>query len=177
MAVSGRTLKRILIPLAAVPVILMLAYGFTRDPRMIPSPLVGKPAPAFKLKLFDGKTFDMARAHGKVVVVNFFASWCLTCIDEAPRLEEAWNRYKDRGVVFVGIDYQDTDAAGKAYVKQYHKTYMTGRDADSSIALDYGVYGVPETFFVSREGIITHKQIGEIQMNALVQNLDQLLGD
>lgn len=178
MALSGKMLKRILIPLSAVPVILVLAYGFTRDPKEIPSPLVGKPAPSFQLKLFDGTTFDLKKEYGKVVVVNFWASWCIpACVNEAPRWGEAWKRYKDRGVIILGVNYQDREEDALKFIKRFNKVYPNGPDVGSKISLEYGVYGVPETFFVDQKGMIAHKHIGEIQMNTIIENLEKLLGD
>ena len=178
MALTGKTLKRTLIPLAAVPVILVLAYGFTRDPREIPSPLVGKPAPLFQLKLFDGTTFDLEKERGKVVVVNFWVSWCIpACVNEAPRWGEAWKRYKDRGVVILGVNFQDKEEDARAFMKRFNKVYPNGPDVDGKLTLDYGVYGVPETFFVDQQGIIAHKHIGEIQMKTITEQIERLLGD
>jgi cytochrome c biogenesis protein CcmG/thiol:disulfide interchange protein DsbE len=98
---TGRTrLLRWAIPLAVVPVLVLLAYGFRTDPREIPSPLVGKPASRFALTAFDGKRFALESLRGEVVVVNFWASWCYpACYEEAPSLERAWQIYKDRGLV------------------------------------------------------------------------------
>lgn len=168
--------KRLWIPLSILPILGLLAYGFRTDPRSIPSPLVGRPAPAFALDLFDGGRLDLADLRGKVVVVNFWASWCYpACWNEAPRLEAVWQRYKDRGVVIVGIVYQDTEERAGEFIRRFGKTYPNGLDPRSRIAIEYGVYGVPETFFIDREGRITHKQIGEIQMETLVARIEELL--
>jgi len=101
---------RWLLPLAAVPVLALLAYGFTLSPRDIPSPLVGRPAAAFTLTSFDGAPVTLDALRGKVVVLNFWASWCYpACYEEAPVLERAWRAYRDRGVVVLGVDIQDKD--------------------------------------------------------------------
>ncbi|RMF90482.1 MAG: TlpA family protein disulfide reductase, partial [Nitrospinota bacterium] len=109
---GGSRLKRswwkILLPLSVIPLLLLLAYGLGKDPRQIPSPLIGRPAPDFSLTLLDGKTLHLSELQGKVVVVNFWASWCYpACWNEAPLWEQAWNAYRDRGVVIVGIAFQD----------------------------------------------------------------------
>ena len=108
---SGRSrMLRWAIPLAVVPVLVLLAYGFRTDPREIPSPLVGRPASSFKLTAFDGKPVALESLRGQVVIVNFWASWCYpACYEEAPSLERAWKAYKDRGLVMVGVNYQDKD--------------------------------------------------------------------
>lgn len=156
--------------------IALLAFGFTRNPKEIPSPLIGKPAPPFTLSLLNGGQLTLTALRGKVVVVNFWASWCYpACWNEAPRLEAAWERYKEKGVVIVGIVYQDTEEKARAFTERFGKTYPNGLDLKSRIAIDYGVYGVPETFFIDRQGRITHKHVGEIQMETLVAKIEELL--
>ncbi|MBI4610713.1 MAG: TlpA family protein disulfide reductase [Candidatus Rokubacteria bacterium] len=154
----------------------LLAFGFTRDPKAIPSPLVGRPAPAFSLALFGGGSLSLESLRGKVVVVNFWASWCFpACWNEAPRLEAAWRRYRDRGVVLVGIVYQDSEANAKEFIARHGKTYPSGMDPGSRIAIDFGVYGVPETFFIDRAGRIRRKHVGEINDEILSTTIEDLL--
>ncbi len=98
-------------------VIGLLAYGFTRDARYIQSPLVAKQAPSFVLTLFDGRTIKLEDLRGKVVFLNFWASWCVPCRAEAKALEETWKKYKDRGVIFLGIDIQDTEKDARAFIQ------------------------------------------------------------
>ena len=101
---------RWLIPFAALPVVGLLAYGFRTDPRAVPSPLVGRPAPAFALTTFDGKAVSLESQRGKVVVLNFWASWCYpACYEEAPVLEASWRRVGPQGVVVLGVAIQDKD--------------------------------------------------------------------
>lgn len=160
----------------AAGLIALLAYGFTRSPKDIPSPLVRKPAPDFSLALLDGGALNLHELRGKVVVVNFWASWCYpACWNEAPRLQAAWERYRERGVVVVGIIYQDREPSAREFIRRHGKTYPNGMDAKSRIAIDYGVYGVPETFFIDREGRIAHKHVGEIPMETLAQAIEKLL--
>ncbi len=140
----------------------LLAYGFTKDPRAIPSPLTGQPAPDFTLTLFDGRTVRLSDFRGKVVFLNFWASWCPPCRDEAPLLEQTWQRYKARDVVFLGVDIQDTESAARQFLDEFRISYMNGRDANGRIAINYGVYGIPETFFIDRDGRITYKHIGAL---------------
>ena len=113
-----RRLWRWLIPLAALPVLALLAYGFRVDPRDIPSPLIGRPAPAFGLATFEGAPLSLAAHRGKVVVLNFWASWCQpACYEEAPILERNWREYRDRGVVVVGVDIQDRREPAEKFVR------------------------------------------------------------
>src|ERR1700758_176549 len=96
------------IPLAALPVLLLLGYGFRTDPREIPSPLIGKAAAPFTLRSFDRREISLGALRGRVVGINFWASWCYPpCYEEAPALARAWDAYKDRGLVMIGIDVQD----------------------------------------------------------------------
>ncbi len=168
--------KRIAVPLAvAVPLIGLLAYGFTRNRREIPSPLVGKPAPAFTLSLFDGRRLSLEELRGKVVVVDFWASWCVPCREEASLLEATWRKYRERGVVFVGVNFQDQERAGGQFLKEFGITFPNGPDPGSRIAIDYGVYGIPELFFVDPQGRITYKHIGLIGGQTLRTKLEEAL--
>ena len=116
----------------------LLAYGFTRDARYIPSPLIGSQGPPFVLTLLDGKTIRLEDLRGKAVFLNFWASWCPPCRAEARALEEAWQRYKDRNVVFLGVNIQDSDEDARAFMQEFGITYLNGRDATGKIAINYG---------------------------------------
>jgi cytochrome c biogenesis protein CcmG, thiol:disulfide interchange protein DsbE len=169
-------LKRILILVAVLPVLALLAYALTLDPRSIPSPLVGRQAGEFTLSLFDGGRFTLAEQRGKVVVINVWSSWCIpACYNEAPALEAAWQRYQGRGVVLVGVNYQDRDAAAREFLARFRHTFPNGPDTGSKIAIEYGVRGVPETFFIDRDGRIAYRHVGEISLPILVQHIEQLL--
>jgi thiol-disulfide isomerase/thioredoxin len=105
----------------------LLAYGFSRDARYIQSPLVARQAPSFTLTLFDGKMIRLEDFRGKAVLINFWASWCIPCRAEAPALESAWQTYKDRGVVFIGVNIQDKEENARAFMKEFGVTYLNGR--------------------------------------------------
>ena len=155
--------RRILLTfIAIVPLIAILAYGFFHDPRYIPSPMVGRSAPPFTLTLFNGDKLSLADLRGKVVFVNFWASWCPPCLAEAKELELAWRELDNKDVVFIGIQIQDTEQNGRAFVNEFNITYPTGLDASGRIAIDYGVWGIPESFFVDPDGRITYKHVGGI---------------
>lgn len=170
---SGRSrILRWAIPLAVVPVLVLLAYGFRTDPREIPSPLVGKPASPFKLTAYDGKPLSLEALRGQVVILNFWASWCYpACYEEAPSLERAWKTYKDRGLVMVGVNYQDKDEPARRFLAQFGHTFPNAPDPGSRVSVDYGVYGVPETFVIDKQGVIRYKQIGPITVEALQQKI------
>ncbi|MBI3962074.1 MAG: TlpA family protein disulfide reductase [Deinococcus sp.] len=173
-----QTWRKVLLPLViVVPLVLVLAFGFRRDPREIPSPLVGKPAFPLVLTLYDGGTISLDELGGKVVVVNFWASWCYpACWNEAPVLQEGWETYQDRGVVFLGVDIQDTEQAARQFIERFQLTFPNGPDTPGGEnAINYGVYGVPETFFIDREGRIAYKHVGEITRDLLQAKIEELL--
>jgi len=173
-----KRLWRWLIPLAAVPVLALLAYGFRVSPRDIPSPLVGRPAPAFTLATLGGAPLDLAAYRGKVVVVNFWASWCYpACYEEAPVLERNWRGYRDRGVVVMGVGIQDKREAAEKFVGDLGLTFPVAQDLKGTVSVDYGVYGVPETFFVDRQGRIRLKHVGAVTDEVFQTTVDRLLAE
>ena len=173
-----RRLLRWAIPLAALPVLLLLGYGFRTDPREIPSPLIGKPAAPFSLQTFDGKPISLAALRGQVVVVNFWASWCYpACYEEAPALARTWEKFKDRGVVMIGIDIQDKEEEARKFLAQFKYTFPNAPDPLGHVSVDYGVYGVPETFFIDRAGRIRWKHVGSLTDELLAERIETLLGE
>src|SRR5258708_6838813 len=122
-------------------------------------PLLGKPAPDFTLALLGkqpGKALHLADLKGKLIVINFWASWCDPCKQEAPLLQAQWQRAKAQGVVFIGIDFQDGQSPALSFVQQNDLTYTNVVDPNGSTGIDYGVTGVPETFFIDRNGVIVN---------------------
>jgi cytochrome c biogenesis protein CcmG, thiol:disulfide interchange protein DsbE len=175
---SARRALRWAIPLAAVPVLMLLAYGFRTDPRDIPSPLVGKPAAAFALTTFDGQPIALDSLRGRVVVVNFWASGCVpACYDEAPSLERAWKAYRDRGVVLVGVNIQDKEEPARRFLSRFGHTFPNAPDPAGRVSVDYGVYGVPETFFIDRKGQVRFKQVGAVTDEILKTHVETLLAE
>lgn len=171
--------------LATLPVIALFAFGFTRNPAEIPSPLPGNPAPRFDLAVFApgeaplarqvGDTIRLADQAGKVVVLNFWASWCLACRDEHDALSRTALAYADRPTQFVGVLYNDRPAAGVRWIAQMGgQSYPSVTDVDSRTAIDYGLYGVPETFIIDAGGRIAYKHLGAISEQVLRQWLDSL---
>lgn len=165
-----------LVFLSVTALLLLLAYGFWTDPRIVPSPLVGGPAPDFTLTLLDGKEIRLSDLRGRPVVVNFWASWCYpSCWNEAPRLEATWRNYKDQELMLIGIIYQDVEKNAREFIAEHGKTYPNGMDVKSRIAIEYGVFGIPETFFINQNGNIAHKHIGEIDTETLTTEVEALL--
>jgi cytochrome c biogenesis protein CcmG/thiol:disulfide interchange protein DsbE len=165
-------------PLAVLPVLGLLAYGFRTDPRSIPSPLLGKPAAPFTLKAFDGSQVSLEALRGKVVVLNFWASWCYpACYDEAPALERSWLRYKDRGAAFVGVNIQDKEEPARRFLGQFNLRFPNAPDPGGRVSVDYGVYGVPETYFIDRRGLIRYKHVGGVREEFLTEHIERLLAE
>ena len=170
--------SRWLIPLAVLPVLILLAYGFRTNPRDVPSPLIGKPAAPFSLRAFDGESLSLEALRGRVVVVNFWASWCVpSCYEEAPALERGWRAYKDRGVTLIGVNIQDKEEPAKKFLAEFGHTFPNAPDPAGRVSVDYGVYGVPETFFIDRAGRIRFKHVGAITDEVLKRNVDALLAE
>ncbi len=167
---------RYLIPLVVFGVLVMfLALGLKLDPREVPSPLVGRPAPQFSLSLLhDAKRhLGPADLKAKVWVMNVWASWCVSCRAEHPVLN-AWN--KDGSVLLIGLNYKDGSNDALNWLKQFGNPYTHSVvDQDGRVGLDWGVYGVPESFVVDKRGIIRYKHIGPISMEDLKNTLIPLL--
>ena len=173
--------------LVAIPVIALFRYGLKQDPRDIPSPLPGNPAPTFSLAVFApgqaplarpiGDTVRLADLRGRVVVLNFWASWCLACRDEHAGLSEVAREYAGKPVSFVGSLYQDTPSAGTNWIAAdgRRRAIRRCRTRASRTAIDYGLYGVPETFFISPDGRIAHKITGPAEPGLVRQIVDSLL--
>jgi cytochrome c biogenesis protein CcmG, thiol:disulfide interchange protein DsbE len=169
---------RWIIPVAVLPVLALLAYGFWTDPRDVRSPLLGKPAAAFTLTTFAGTPISLESLRGRVVVVNFWASWCIpACYEEAPVLEQAWRDYKDRGVAVVGINIQDKAEAARKFMEQFGFTFPNAMDPSGKISVDYGVYGVPETFFIDRSGRIRERKVGAVTDEVFRGHVERLLAE
>jgi len=113
--------------------------------------------------------------RGQVVVVSFWASWCIPCREEAPLLEAAWRAHRERDVVFVGVNVQDTEPAARAFIAEFGLTFPNGPDPRGRIAIDYGVYGIPELFLIGRDGRIASKHIGLIGAATLQAKLEETL--
>lgn len=156
---SGRRgLWTILIFAAALAFLGFLGLGLNRSQE---GPVrVGSEAPQFTLTTFDGQIINTEDYAGQVIVINFWASWCLPCEEEAAELEQAYQMYKNQGVIFLGVDYTDTEPEALAYLEQFGITYPNGPDLRTAISQAYRMRGVPETYIVGPDGIITSVMIG-----------------
>ena len=169
-------LAKFLIPLA----LFLIAVGFLfkglfLDPHEVPSPLVGKPAPKFAAPILGaaGKTFSTEDMKGKVWLLNVWASWCVACREEHPLLMEMAKTGK---IATYGLDYKDTDAEAQQVLVTMGNPYkVVATDVDGKIGIDYGVYGVPETYIIDKAGTIRYKQIGPITEENLLTKIVPLL--
>jgi cytochrome c biogenesis protein CcmG, thiol:disulfide interchange protein DsbE len=154
---------------------LILTLAFGRDPHDIRTGTVGKPAPAFALPALTGSTtVSLDQYRGKIVVLNFWASWCIPCKEENPALTDVWERYRGTDVVLLGVVFQDSADAARAYTTRLGNTWTSALDAGGQMALSYGVFGPPETYFIGADGIIAGRHIGPIDEQTLVTGIETL---
>ncbi len=159
----------------------ILAVGLIRAQEGTVQP--GDKIPDFTLQLFEGYEYEgrsevsLSELRGKVVVINFWASWCKPCEQEAAELEATWRYYRDGGeVVFLGVDYVDTEPEARQYLKRFDITYPNGPDLGTRISQLFRIKGVPETYFIDRQGVLQYVQIGPFQSEAEIRAIiDPLL--
>lgn len=169
-------MNRFLLPLGIFIVLIgFLAVGLRLNPREVPSPLVGKPAPQFRLpQLHDeAKTFSPEDMRGKVWLLNVWASWCVSCREEHPLLVEF---SKSGGTPVIGLNYKDQRADALRWLARFGDPYrVSAFDADGRVGIDYGVYGVPETYVIDKAGTIRFKQIGPVTPEVLEEKIMPLV--
>lgn len=150
-----------------------LGTRFGDDPRLVDSPLIGEPAPQIDLAYLEKPgRWNLDEHRGHVVVVNFWASWCVGCRLEHDDLLAAARAYRDRGVVFLGVTFQDDPDESIAFLDELGRGYDSVVDPGSRVAVDYGVFGIPETFFIDAGGIVTGKISGESTFASLSQQIE-----
>ena len=169
---------KFLIPLLLFVVLVgFLAVGLNRDPHEVPSPLINKPAPAFEIAQLEqsNKTFSPASMKGQVWILNVWASWCVACREEHPVLVEL---AKSQVAPVVGLDYKDKREDALAMLARQGNPYvLSAYDANGRVGIDYGVYGVPETYVIDRAGVIRFKHIGPITSQILNQKIYPLVSE
>jgi len=170
----GSRWRWLLVPLLAVPLSWILFQGLGRDPRTIPSPLIGKPLPALAGPTLDGGTFDAASLAGRAAVVNVWASWCVECADEHPLLMDLQRQHGDELAV-VGLIYNDRPDGAHRFLDEFGDGgWPDLTDADGRMALDLGVTAPPETFFVDANGIVRYRHVGPLTAEVLAEQLPKL---
>jgi cytochrome c biogenesis protein CcmG/thiol:disulfide interchange protein DsbE len=158
-----------------LPLVALLASGFGRDPKLRSNALEGRQAPAFSLKTLSGEPFSLASVKGKPVVLNFWSTWCQPCKIEHPVLMGAAESYGPAGVQFVAVLYQDEPAKAQAFLNRSGAHWPTLADPGGRTAIAYGVAGVPETFFIDKDGRIVRKVSGPVSQAIMVTTLEQML--
>lgn len=170
-------MNRFLLPLGIfIVLVALLAVGLNLNPREVPSPLVGKPAPLFSVPQLQEpeKTFSPQEMLGKVWLLNVWASWCVSCREEHPVIVDA----AKRGMLppVVGLNYKDKREDGRRWLARFGDPYqLSAFDADGRVGIDYGVYGVPETYLIDKQGVIRFKQIGPITPEVLEKKIVPLV--
>ena len=176
---SGWVFWGVVVAAVAVMVVgIIFTSRFDRDITLTQSPLIDEPAPDASIRFLDSADeFRLADFRGDIVVVNFWASWCLNCRVEHDALNAAAAGYADLGVTFVGIAYQDRESASRAFLEELGRgdPYVYGVDQGSRVAVEFGVLGLPETFFIDRDGIVRGKVSGPVNLDFLSRTIEALV--
>ena len=171
--------SNILLWTAVIGLLALVGWGLLNNTK--PRPEAGQVAPDFELSFYDGYEWEnlsqtsLADMRGNIVVLNFWASWCTPCRMEADLLENAWQKYRDQGVIFLGVAYADAEPKALAFLEEFSISYPNAPDLRTAISADYEITGVPETFFIDREGNIAYVQIVPLDQGILEGTIDQLL--
>ncbi len=179
-----RSSRKVLLTLGFAIVVLaffaLLVYGLAnRSPVTGRSgeTRVGKPAPDFSMPLLDGGEFHLSDKQGSPIIINFWASWCPPCREESPIFERTWRLYRDQGIQFAGVNIQDAAEDAESYVREFDLSFPNGRDLDGKITVDYGVIGLPVTFFISSGGVVEGRWVGAIPEHKLEEWTKALIAD
>ena len=167
-----------LFSIVAFALTLGVVFGsrFGKDPRLVESPLIGKPGPDAVLPFLEQEgELALSELRGRIVVLNFWASWCVGCRQEHDDLLAVANTYRDEGVEFLGIVFQDERSDAIAFLNELGRGYANVVDVDSRLGVEFGVFGIPETFFIDRDGMVVAKISGESNVTALAAILDDIL--
>ena len=184
---AGKGFRRLLGVVIVVGAVAgLFVFGILRDPSRrddIPSALLGKETPNFTLPLFSryqpeyGATFAKAAQTGQPMVINFWASWCFPCREEMPVLEASWQEYRNK-VLFVGVNTQENaPKEAQALLDEFSLTYPNGDDKSSRVNIDYGLFGLPETFFIRRDGTLSYRHSGPVSQEIMDEQIQALLRD
>lgn len=175
--VNSRTILGLLLAATVLVILISLLGLFTYRFFVDASPplVEGQPAPEFQLETFEGSRLSLSDLKGRGVVLNFWASWCGPCRQEAELLETAWQREQDLGITFLGVAHLDQLPAAKRFLEEFNITYLNGRDKGNSISRQYDLLGVPETYFIDSEGILVYQHKGVLTDPVQLQQLLDLV--
>ena len=182
-AAPRRPIRWWMIALWAAVLLILAVLGWGLLNTTAARPEVGQVAPEFDVEFFDGYEWEtrpvasLSEMSGRPVVLNFWASWCVECRYETDVLEAAWQKYRDQGVVFLGVAYADVEPNSIAYMEEFGVTFPHAPDLGTDISQEYEITGVPETFFIDRAGVIRHVQIGPVDEEMLDDLIPQLLAE
>lgn len=167
--------KVILLLVILIPVVALFYFSLTRDPRHLPSALLRKNAPGFDLQTLEGGRISLNGAQGRPVVINFWSTWCGPCIAEHMLVKKIQKIYEPKGVLFYSILYEDTVENAKKFIERYGKAAPILLDPELRTAIDYGVAGIPETFFIDRNGKVIYKHAGVLTMQLIMEKMVLML--
>jgi cytochrome c biogenesis protein CcmG/thiol:disulfide interchange protein DsbE len=180
---TGADLRRLplrhLVVAAVLPLLLLalVAAGLLLRGTGVSPTAIGRPAPDFSLTDLDGNQIHLADLRGRPVIVNFWASWCMPCVEEFPLLREAAERHEAGGLVVIGIVYRDRSEAARAFMARNGGTWAAAMDPDERVAEAYGILGPPETFFIGRDGKIVARQLGQFTAASLDEKVAAIIGE
>ncbi len=166
-------LRKLIIPLVSIGLLIVLLTALLRPTKEKESPLIGKIAPNFTLKTFEGAVVSLNQFKGEPVVINFWASWCIPCRDEAPVLNRLASDHPE--IVVFGINFQDNQTDANEFRKEFKLVFPVLNGNTDSVAVSYGVTGVPETFFIDKTGKITSRHAGPVDQTIIEQKIKEIL--
>jgi cytochrome c biogenesis protein CcmG, thiol:disulfide interchange protein DsbE len=183
VAVKNKKLLIVAVVTVAIGLVGIFIAGMALSAQTGNRPTVGSPAPDFSTTLYKDyrgglpENIKLSDLRGKVVLVNFWASWCVECRKESDALEAVWRQYRDRGLVVLGMDYLDTETAAVKYLQEYNTTFPIGVDLQQTVSRMYRITGVPETFFIDKKGVVRKTVLLALSRQELVDTVEQLLAE
>ncbi|MGI9533379.1 MAG: TlpA family protein disulfide reductase, partial [Thermodesulfobacteriota bacterium] len=158
-------------------IFIMYLALFSKNTSLSITPLIGKKAPSFSLKTFDNKELSSVTLNDKGLVLNFWASWCVPCVEEVDVLDRANIKYQNDDIIFIGINIWDDNENAVNFINRYNANYLNGFDPKNEIQVNYGIQGVPETYFINKDGKIINRFQGQLTDNIIDYFCSEILKD